>query len=65
MTVNDSIVDRAERVEHTLHAVGDSTAQVAVGGPCPSCGACVETTLRSDSALVACAGCGSAFHIAA
>jgi len=65
MTVNDSIIERAKRVEHTLHAVGDPTACAAVGGPCPSCGARVETVLRSDSTSVSCDACGEEFPIAA
>ena len=65
MTANDSIIDRAKRVEHTLHAVGDPTARAAVGGPCPDCGARVETVLRSDSTSVRCDACGAEFSIAA
>jgi formamidopyrimidine-DNA glycosylase len=65
MAAEDSIVDRAGRVEHTLHTVDDATAQVAVGGPCPSCGARVETTLHSDSKTVTCTACGTDFPISA
>lgn len=65
MTVNDSIVERAERVEHSLKSVGDTTARAAVGGPCPDCGARVETVLLSDTTSVNCDACGTEFHIAA
>jgi ribosomal protein L37AE/L43A len=65
MTMNDSIVDRAERVEHSLKAVSDPTARAAVGGPCPSCGARVETVLRCETTSVTCDACGSEFPIAA
>ena len=65
MAVRDSIIDRAVRVEHTLHAMGDTSAQVAVGGPCPTCGARVEAILRCETTTVNCAACGSDFPIAA
>lgn len=65
MAEHDSIIDRALRVERSLHAVGGSTAQAAVGGPCPSCGARVETVLHADSTSVNCDACGSKFRIAA
>ncbi len=65
MTENDSIVERAQRVEHALHSEGNPSAQVAVGGPCPTCGGRVETVLRVESTSVNCDGCGSNFPIAA
>ena len=65
MASNDSIVERAEHVEHALHTVNDPAAQVAVGGPCPSCGDRVETVLRVDSTSVTCDSCGSQFPVAA
>jgi ribosomal protein L37AE/L43A len=65
MVSNDSIVDRAERVEHSLLALADTTAQAAVGGPCPTCGARVETVVRCETASVTCDGCGETFSIAA
>ena len=64
-TTNDSILERAQRVEHSLQAIGDPTAQAAVGGPCPQCGARVETVLHADTASVSCDGCGGRFSVAA
>ena len=63
-TMNDSILERAQRVEHSLRAVGDPTAQAAVGGPCPKCEARIETVLHADTPSVSCGTCGSEFRIA-
>lgn len=65
MTTNDSILERAKRVEHSLQAAGDPTAQAAVGGPCPNCEARVEVVLHADSGAVSCQACGSRFLVAA
>ena len=63
-TTNDSILERAQRVEHSLQAVGDPNARAAVGGPCPECGARIETVLHADTPSVACGTCGSEFRVA-
>jgi predicted RNA-binding Zn-ribbon protein involved in translation (DUF1610 family) len=63
-TDDDSIVDRAQRVHHSLEKTDDpATAQVAVGGPCPECGERVELVLRSDSSSFDCGACGARFSI--
>ena len=64
-TSNDSILERAQRVEHSLQAVSDPTAQAAVGGLCPNCGARVETVLHADTDAVSCNDCGQQFCVAA
>jgi hypothetical protein len=60
----DSIVDRAQRVHHSLEGSGDPRrAQVAVGGPCPECGERVEITVHSDSSGFTCESCGGRFAL--
>jgi ribosomal protein S27AE len=62
----DSIVDRARRVHHSLEGEGDPrTVQVAVGGPCPDCGERVEITLHPDSSAFTCGSCGGTFSAVA
>lgn len=63
MSTDDSIVDRAGRVEHSLHQVGDPTARAAVGGPCPACGSDVETTLSAETTTITCDACHTAFTV--
>lgn len=65
MATNDSILERAQRVEHSLQAAGEPTAQAAVGGPCPKCEARVETVLHTDTSTVSCDACGAQFPVAA
>lgn len=61
---DDSIVDRAQRVRHSLEKTGDAArAQAAVGGPCPECGERVELVLNADSSSFACRSCGAEFAI--
>lgn len=60
----DSIVERAERVHHSLEGTGDpSRVQVAVGGPCPDCGERVEIVMHSDSSSFACGSCNGTFAV--
>jgi formamidopyrimidine-DNA glycosylase len=61
---DDSIVDRAHRVHHSLEGAGDSArVQAAVGGPCPDCGERVELVLHADSSSFSCGSCGARFTI--
>ncbi len=61
---DDSIVDRAGRVHHSLEGTGDpARVQAAVGGPCPDCGERVELVLHSDSSSFSCGSCGGRFAI--
>jgi formamidopyrimidine-DNA glycosylase len=65
-TDDDSIVDRAQRVHHSLEKAGDpARVQAAVGGPCPDCGERVELVLNSDSTSFQCRSCGETFTIPA
>lgn len=66
MVDEDSIVVRAQRVQHAIDEAADPAAvQVAVGGPCPDCGGRVEVTVHADSVKVRCASCGHQFPSAA
>lgn len=61
----DSIVERAQRVHHSLEGTGDpAAAQVAVGGPCPGCGERVELVLHADSSSFTCGSCHETFAVA-
>lgn len=61
----DSIVDRARRVQHSLEGAEEPPhAQVAVGGPCPACGERVEIVMHADSSAFTCGSCGGTFAIA-
>ena len=62
---NDSVVERAHNVQFTLQTVGDTTAQVAVGGPRLRCGARIETVLHTDTHAISCQTCGRQFRVAA
>lgn len=63
-TDEDSIVDRAQRVHHSLEKTGDAArVQAAVGGPCPECGERVELVLNADSSSFDCRACGKEFAI--
>lgn len=60
----DSIVDRAQRVHHSLEGTEDpAVAQVAVGGPCPSCGERVEIVMHADSSSFRCGSCNGTFAV--
>lgn len=62
----DSIVDRAQRVHHSLEGTGDpSLVQVAVGGPCPDCGERVEIVMHADSSSFTCGSCNRRFAVPA
>ena len=63
-TGDDSIVDRAQRVHHSLEKAGDpARVQAAVGGPCPECGERIELVLHADSSSFTCRSCGTTFAI--
>jgi hypothetical protein len=64
MADEDSIVERAKRVQQSLDAVPDPRAvQAAVGGPCPNCGERVEIVMRPDSSGFRCGGCGTSYAL--
>lgn len=63
---SDTVIDRAERVKHSIAGQGDPRAvQVTVDGPCPdaACGARVVTTIHADTSGVRCDACGTTFPI--
>ncbi|MFD1721901.1 hypothetical protein [Amnibacterium endophyticum] len=66
-TDSDTIVDRVERVKHSLGATtGDpSTVQAAVDGPCPAegCDGRVVAVVHADSSVVHCDTCGGDFRV--
>lgn len=64
---SDTVVDRAERVKHSIAGTGDPRAvQVAVDGLCPAadCGTRVVAEIHSDTTRVTCPSCGGTFAVA-
>lgn len=61
---HDSILERAQRVHHSLEGTGDPrSVQVAVGGPCPDCRERVEIVVHADSSTFTCGTCGGIFTL--
>ena len=64
---SDTVVDRAERVKHSIAGAGDPKAvQVAVDGLCPAdaCDTRVVAEIHADTTRVTCPGCGGVFAVA-
>ncbi len=64
---SDTVVDRAERVKHSIAGAGDPRAvQVAIDGLCPTdgCGTRVVAEIHADTTRVTCPSCGGVFAVA-
>lgn len=62
----DTIIQRVERVKHSLAGAGDPRAvQAAVDGVCPNedCDGRVVAVVHADTAAVTCEACGSTFQV--
>jgi NAD-dependent SIR2 family protein deacetylase len=67
-TEDDSIIDRAERVRHSLGKASDPRlVQATVDGPCPNtaCDGRVIATLHGDTEAIRCDTCGTTYPIPA
>lgn len=66
-TAPDTIVERVQRVKHSLGAAGGDPAavQAAVDGACPKegCDGRIVATVHADTTSVHCDACGGDFRV--